>query len=184
MVAIWTENSPFLKTPIYQPVQPYPDFQLLPYPTVGMDTATGKRDVTLQAPSNVPALVIGAEQRANTAIPTFDDLKRKDLEYQIAMTPIERERQRLIRQDASAQNLRDLQQFYPILLEAGDYLRRRAREESEKFLAFKERQPSAAQQRLYQAQLGGASEATALAQQVAAARQSVGRFQGKNIAIG
>ena len=170
MVAIWTKDSPFLQTPIYQP-KDQPDFKLLPYPTIGTDMSSGKRDVDIAIPFPQPG----------NAIPPIDEVVEANIRYQQAMQPLYSQQMQEAADLSSRQTTEQLAALYPFLSRAGQEATARQLGASKEFLAFKERQPSAQQARMATAAAAESELGRTIAMQQQAAKDFAGKFAGQYI---
>jgi hypothetical protein len=171
MVAIWTENSPFLQKPVYQP-KDQPDFTNLPYKFEGLDLATGKRDVD----------VLNPFPQAGNALPSLDDVVAANIKFQQGMAPLYSQQMQQAADLSTKQTTEQLAALYPFLSKAGQEATARQLAASKEFLGFKELTPTAQQQRQSMAAAKFATEAEAIARQTEAARNFARGYSGQYVA--
>jgi hypothetical protein len=161
-------NSPFFR--------PLPGFPVgSPYPMVGMDLQTGKRDQDLLA-------------GIGSALPALSPRAKEYYDFYTATAP-----QRLLEQEQQARlssrlTREQLSSLYPYLSAAGAESTARNLAASQAFAAFKEQLPTSVQNIMAskQAQLASAAGAEAQRQfataaQQQAAKQFAGTFAGKYV---
>ena len=144
----------------------------IPFPVVGIDMTTGKRDVDIQQP--------GGMYGKEGAIPSFQNYlgvvepfitrqRGEQLAFQKAVSDLEAQQQVAL-----------INQLYPTISKA-------AQEATQRNLAatleYEEGSPKQRQARMQSAQAGEATMMQAIANQAQAAAAMRGRYQGKNIGI-
>jgi hypothetical protein len=162
----------------------------IPFPVVGTDLLTGKRDVDILASTRMPApqeLVLPT----GNALPSVSDRAREWVEAYSAMSPIRINEYRTMGDIASQQQLKQMTQLYPFLSAAGKEATARSLAASQAYRAFTEQLPSnvqnimaSKQTQATSAAFGEAERARAIAAQQEAAKNYAGRFAGQYIQVG
>ena len=168
--AIWSQGSPFRDQYIYEP-RNLPEFQTLPFPSVGTDFQTGRRDIDLTNPF----------PQSGNALPSFDPVVQASLNYQRGMQPLYLEQMRQAADLSTQQTTEQLAALYPFLSRAGQEATARQLGASKQFLAFKESQPSAAQARAATAAAAESELGRTIAMQQQAAKDFAGKYAGKYV---
>jgi hypothetical protein len=149
----------------------------VPFPVVGIDMTTGKREVDLQQPrTQQPGGMYGGEG----AIPSFENylgvvepfVKRQQyqqLAFQKAVSDLEAQQQVAL-----------INQLYPTISKAAQEATQRNLLAT---LGYEERSPKQRQARMQLAQVGEATRDAGIAGQAQAAAAMRGRYQGKNVGI-
>jgi hypothetical protein len=169
--SIFTENSPFLQKPIYQP-KDQPDFTNLPYKFEGLDLSTGQRDVD----------VLNPFPQTGNAVPPLTQSVDEAIRYQQAMQPLYAQQMQQAADLTTKQTTEQLAALYPYLSKAGQEATARQLAASKEFLGFKEMTPTAQQQRQSMAAAKFATEAEAIARQTEAARNFARGYSGQYVA--
>ena len=144
----------------------------IPFPVVGIDMTTGKREVDLQQPSEIYG--------GKSAIPSFEDYlatvepfvtrqRGEQLAFQKAVSDLE-----------AQQQLNLINQLYPTISKAAQEATQRNLAAT---LAYEQGSPKQLQSRMQSAQAGEATMMQAIANQAQAAAAMRGRYQGKNVGI-
>ena len=144
----------------------------IPFPVVGIDMTTGKREVDLQQPSEIYG--------GKGAIPSFEDYlatvepfvtrqRGEQLAFQKAVSDLE-----------AQQQLDLINQLYPTISKAAQEATQRNLAAT---LAYEQGSPKQLQSRMQSAQAGEATMMQAIANQAQAAAAMRGRYQGKNVGI-
>jgi hypothetical protein len=150
----------------------------LPYPTVGMDTSTGKREVDLQ-------------QQTKDAVPSIDPILDSYRKWREATAPFDFAQQQQAAELSSWLTGKQLSQLYPFLSAAGAESTARNLAASQAYRRFAEQLPSnvqnimaSKQAQMQSAQAGEADLMRATAAQQQAAKDFAGRFAGQYIQVG
>jgi hypothetical protein len=153
------------KLPKTAAVQSPAEWATLPYPVVGTDFGTGKRDVDLN--------------QTTPAIPDTSNIFDQILKFEQASYPIERQQL----EDSAELNARLAQEqmlaSYPLLSAAAQEATQRNLAASQEFLKTKERMPTAMQQQMYTGALADQARLNALSTALETAKRM--SFSGKNI---
>jgi hypothetical protein len=153
------------------------DFLKVPFPMIGMDTATGQRDQDIQSQVGSP-------------IPKMDTEVQKYLDFYKAISPTRMAEMEQAAQLSSRLTREQLASLYPYLSAAGAESTARNLAASKSFLATKEQMPSSVQAimaskqgQMLQAASGEAERQRATAAQQEAAKRFAGSFAGQYIQV-
>jgi len=150
----------------------------IPFPVIGMDLGTGKREINLQQPlpPTAPNDIYGGkgalgspEEQLQVWEPFLSRQRGEQLQYAKAVSDLE-----------AQQQLGLIQQLYPTISKAAQEATQRNLAAT---LAYEEGSPKQRQARMQSAQAGEATMMQAIANQAQAAAAMRGRYQGKNVGI-
>jgi hypothetical protein len=144
----------------------------IPFPVVGIDMTTGKREVDLQQPSEIyggKGAIPSFEDYLATVEPFVSRQRGEHLAFQKAVSDLE-----------AQQQLDLINQLYPTISKAAQEATQRNLAAT---LAYEQGSPKQLQSRMQSAQAGEATMMQAIANQAQAAAAMRGRYQGKNVGI-
>ena len=141
----------------------------VPFPVVGIDMTTGKRDVDIQQPYGGESAIPSFEDYLATVEPFVTRQRGEQLAFQKAVSDLE-----------AQQQLDLINQLYPTISKAAQEATQRNLAAT---LAYEQGSPKQLQSRMQSAQAGEATMMQAIANQAQAAAAMRGRYQGKNVGI-